>query len=54
MPVGERITPEDVKYSQRLAFDIRDSLAFSKSELGFCELEMLELQWRDPKQQPIA
>lgn len=29
-------------------------MAFSKKELGLCSATELELEWRDPKQEPIA
>jgi hypothetical protein len=35
-------------FSRRLAYQIRDDLAFSKGELGYCDMEVMELEWRNP------
>ena len=52
--LGEDCSEDEIKWQQRLAFDIRSHLAFSKKELGLCTRTELEIEWIDPNQKPIA
>ena len=52
--IGEECSEEEICWQYQLAFELRDHLAFSKTELGLCTATRLELEWKDAKQQPIA
>lgn len=48
------VTGEDLQWLYRVAWSIRDELAFSKSELGYSDSEVLEIKFKSEDQKPIA
>ena len=52
--LGEDCTLAETHWQYRMAFDVRDRLAFSKKELGLCTAAELEITWINPDQPPIA
>ena len=52
--LGEECDEEEKHWQYRMAFEVRDRLAFSKKELGLCTATKLEIEWKNPDQPPIA
>ena len=51
---GHGLTAEEERWAVKQAFRNRDTLAFSKKELGLCNQVVFDMKLSNPEQKPIS